>query len=1194
MELEKRAQLTAELGTLVAEIAADLHRQVMVPGPARARAEAVYKDERVGYDFDVWLDLLARRAAVLWALKTVYVRVLEDRGFLTPIRLRDRESQELFEHLTPGLGDTAYLRWIFKDLASEGGLPELFAPQQAEVAVPSNALSKKLLAFWRRQDEATGALRYRFDDEHFDGRLMGDLYQDLDPVVKERYALLQTPEEVVEFMLDETLTPAIAEFGVDVVRVVDPACGSGHFLLAAFKRLVKGMREKFPGRPIPEIVRDVLSRVVGIDLNDYACGLARARLVMTALETVGEMTLSAGSGFHPQAFWADGLEQVERDEQMEMTAVAGESVRATLTRPEVRKALRPILKSGFHVVVANPPYITEKDPKQREYHREKVGSTRRYVSASGKYSLGNPFTERMFQLAVSGGLIGDFNANSFMKREFGKALVEKVLAKQDLFKVIDLAGARMPGYGTPTVLLFARRSAPRHDDVIVVMGKKGDPPGQPGLVWESVVAGHASPGYENEFVSVARVRREVLAVHEWTIGGGGAAELKLLLDERSFATVAARAQAIGVGAVTGEDDVFAPGDARVAVRLGLTPARSLVSGEDVHDWSISDSLCAAWPYRSDYSVASLHEIPQLHRYLWRFRTAISQRRRFGTLMRDLGLSWYEWQELYLDKLTPQGTIAYGEVVTHPTFALDETGAAVFKNTAPVIKTTAGSSRRQDLSLVGVLNSSILCFWMKQCCQPKAGGGIGGRGAQHERWMERFQFNVTKLERFPVSPDSDELAGFAAEIDQIARARTADSCAAVIAASSVSGSVALRAALDARRLRDHERLLRMVALQEESDWLCYRLYALDPKAPDAELRSPQSVGGLRPGLRPFEVTLARKDAERRDALERGGEPDEAPTAWFERHGWQPATKLDELPESEREVIEARIARAAASRELSLIERPAYKRRWHNPDYDVEEREALESWLSDRVEDWAKERREPFTVEDAASALQANPGVLAVAEVLTGRPDFNLGEIFAERVHEDAVPNQKHHVFRSPGLTKRAAWERTWSMQRAEDDATSRGVTVPPAPIPPRFGKGDFLRDGYWSLRGALDVPKERFIALTEVPGREGKDLLFAWAGLTHRERAKMLVELDEACERAGIETTDRIGLLHGIWFLSDYVAWESEQAARQYRAAVTTVVGQAGITEELLSEWAARHPAPKLRKPKAKPKKRKDSEETEEP
>ena len=75
---------------------------------------------------------------------------------------------------------------------------------------------------------------------------MGDLYQELDPVVKERFALCQTPDFVRAFILDRTLTPAIETFGADQVRLLDPACGSGHFLIDGLKRLVAATAAKHP------------------------------------------------------------------------------------------------------------------------------------------------------------------------------------------------------------------------------------------------------------------------------------------------------------------------------------------------------------------------------------------------------------------------------------------------------------------------------------------------------------------------------------------------------------------------------------------------------------------------------------------------------------------------------------------------------------------------------------------------------------------------------------------------------------------------------------------------------------------------------------------------------------------------------------------------------------------------------------
>ncbi|MEF8717025.1 MAG: hypothetical protein V5B44_04490 [Candidatus Accumulibacter necessarius] len=79
-------------------------------------------------------------------------------------------------------------------------------------------------------------------------RFLGDLYQDLSEATRKRYALLQTPEFVEEFILDRTLTPAIREFGYREVRMIDPTCGSGHFLLGGFHRLVDEWQRNEPGR----------------------------------------------------------------------------------------------------------------------------------------------------------------------------------------------------------------------------------------------------------------------------------------------------------------------------------------------------------------------------------------------------------------------------------------------------------------------------------------------------------------------------------------------------------------------------------------------------------------------------------------------------------------------------------------------------------------------------------------------------------------------------------------------------------------------------------------------------------------------------------------------------------------------------------------------------------------------------------
>ena len=199
--------------------------------------------------------------------------------------------------------------------------------------------------------------------------------------------------------------------------------------------------------------------------------------------------------------------------------------------------LNRILGRQYHVVVGNPPYVTVKDKAANRLYRERYGTCHR------QYSLAVPFTERFFRLALpdtgttasrvqGAGYVGLITANSFMKREFGKKLVESFFPTVDLTHVIDTSGAYIPGHGTPTVILLGRHRAPVGDVLRTVMGIRGEPktPLDPskGLVWSAIVEQMDLARSESGWVSSEDVARTMLSVHPWSISGGGARQLQRL------------------------------------------------------------------------------------------------------------------------------------------------------------------------------------------------------------------------------------------------------------------------------------------------------------------------------------------------------------------------------------------------------------------------------------------------------------------------------------------------------------------------------------------------------------------------------------------------------------------------------------------------------------------------------------------
>ena len=333
----------------------------------------------------------------------------------------------------------------------------------------SGDAARDLLSFWRAVDPDTDALRHDFTDPEWDTRFLRDLYQDLSDDAKKRFALLQTPEFVEEFILDRTLTPALDEFGLARTRLIDPACGSGHFLLGAFARLRRAWFDREPGTPERALVQRALDGVYGVDINPFAAAIARFRLLVAALRASRIARLEEAPNFQIHIAAGDSLLHGRRFDELDIGSGAEQLTdregfgHAFLA--EDLDELNRILGQQYHVVVGNPPYVTVKDPAVNRLYRK------RYRSAYMKYALSVPFAERFFDLAARGngtrpaGYVGQITSNSFIKRRFGRKLVESLFPSVDLSYVIDTSRAFIPCHGTPTVILIGRNRSPLANSV---------------------------------------------------------------------------------------------------------------------------------------------------------------------------------------------------------------------------------------------------------------------------------------------------------------------------------------------------------------------------------------------------------------------------------------------------------------------------------------------------------------------------------------------------------------------------------------------------------------------------------------------------------------------------------------------------------------------------------------------------------
>jgi hypothetical protein len=688
---KKQVTLTAALAQLLGKtLLPDLEERAGHPAVAAAlqrQWQAEKSGQRTADGFPAWRQRTLEQVAAAWVLSCVFVRTLEDRELLARRRLAGpgaADSEQLFFELGPSLTARDYLLTVFKEIASQPGAEDLLGPRHNPLwrLSPSNQAARALLDFFRQEVEA-GTLLWGFAGT--DTRFLGDLYQDLSEDVRKRYALLQTPDFVERFILDQTLDPAIAEFDLENVRVIDPTCGSGHFLLGAFDRLLGARRQAAPALDVRDHALAALQQVFGVDVNPYAVAIARFRLTLSYLQHAGITKLASAPRLPLNLVVADSLLHGAKGADMlfaEHESAGGnyQAWGADLFALDDAQAARKVFGQRYHAVVGNPPYITCKDAVLREVYRQ------RYTSAAGKYALSAPFTERFFDLAVDGGFVGMINANSFMKREFGKALIEKVLPQVELTSVMDTSGAYIPGHGTPTVLLFGRNRKSSAATVHTVMGKRGEPStpddAEHGVVWRSIADHGQEVGFENDYVSVAAVPRTTFGKHPWSLGGGGAADLKELLEERAEKTLGDFVSAVGVMSLTGDDEIYIADGSAVFRRWGMSEGdyRPLGLGENIRDWS-AKYLSIIWPHGHG---GCYRPLPAAEKHFWRFRTNLKDYIFFGKRKEERGLNWRELGAVLKDKLETDLSIAFPFVATHNHFVLDR-GGKIFNRTAPIIK-----------------------------------------------------------------------------------------------------------------------------------------------------------------------------------------------------------------------------------------------------------------------------------------------------------------------------------------------------------------------------------------------------------------------------------------------------------------------------------------------------------------------------
>jgi methylase of polypeptide subunit release factors len=175
----------------------------------------------------------------------------DDRSGRLPLTAYLKVTQTLFNRYATSLFTSIYAQDLFDWWRDYAGASET-AQNAFALAVARTVLS--LL---------------RFDFARLEGDLLGELYQRyFDPETRKALGEFYTPPEVVEFILDE-----VGYTGDRSTRLLDPATGSGTFLITALKRYLQANAQHDPVETLEGITREF--RLVAFDVNPFAVMMAQ-------------------------------------------------------------------------------------------------------------------------------------------------------------------------------------------------------------------------------------------------------------------------------------------------------------------------------------------------------------------------------------------------------------------------------------------------------------------------------------------------------------------------------------------------------------------------------------------------------------------------------------------------------------------------------------------------------------------------------------------------------------------------------------------------------------------------------------------------------------------------------------------------------------------------------------------------------